>query len=133
MVSLILQKNERSSLSWVLKVHRTVSFVCFLDESRTPIFASAIYWPLVHSKSTKANKIGMFFIHHSSLFDLFCFLFFLLFFNLDDYIISANIFSRVRRVVFDFSQPKLLKSRALAKDQILIFRSQKLLKSRTFG
>ena len=70
----------------------------------------------------------MFFIHHSSLFDLFCFLFiFFLFFNLDDYIISANIFSRVRRVVLIFLSQNYLKVGHWL-DQILIFCSQNYLK-----
>ena len=51
MVSSILSKNERSTLSWVLKVLRTlVSFICFMEESRTPKFASEIYWPLSDDK-----------------------------------------------------------------------------------
>ena len=46
MASWILQKNQQNSLSWAPSVLRIVSFVRFLEESRTPYFFFEIYWPL---------------------------------------------------------------------------------------
>ena len=46
MLSWILPKNERNSLSWTPSVLRIVSFVRFLEESRISYFVFEIYWPL---------------------------------------------------------------------------------------
>ena len=46
MMSSILPKNERNSLSWVEKMLRIVSFVRFLEELRRPLNTFEIYWPL---------------------------------------------------------------------------------------
>ena len=48
MASWILPKNEQNSLSWASPVLRIVSFVHFLEESRTPYLFFEIYWPLVN-------------------------------------------------------------------------------------
>ena len=48
-VSWILPKNERNSLSWT-SLLRIVSFICFLGESRRPWIAFEIYWPLASAK-----------------------------------------------------------------------------------
>ena len=48
MASWILPKNERNSLSWATSVLRIVSFVHFLEESRTPYFFCDLLTLLYH-------------------------------------------------------------------------------------
>ena len=47
MISSIISKNERNSLSWIKKMLRIVRFVSLLGELRRPRIAFEIYWPLI--------------------------------------------------------------------------------------
>ena len=53
MVSSILPKNERNTLSWVFSLRRIVSFVCFLEELRKPWMLwwfADLYWIIVSNQ-----------------------------------------------------------------------------------
>ena len=56
----LLQKNERNSLSWVKKMLRIMSFVCFLEEFRTLEIAFEIYWPLAFFPEKAMVLLGAF-------------------------------------------------------------------------
>ena len=60
MVFSILPKNERNSLSWVKKMLRIMSFVCFLEEFRTLEIAFEIYWPLAFFPEKAMVLLGAF-------------------------------------------------------------------------